>query len=149
MTWEHYVFHKARQSAHHRAGKTQSLERTGRAHGRTLTSVRLRAQSAHYATRLRGANEHSDTLNLRRSDKHKREPERESAADAAIAEAHEATARRHARELRAKESLAKFNSLQKTPDRPTLIQRLAPKTNVVVGPLVPFALPMPPLKPPS
>ena len=102
------------------------------------------------------AKQQGDTLNLKRSDKHKREPERESAADAAIAEAHEATARRHARELRAKErqqivadNLAKFTSLQKTPDRPTLAQRDAPKTNVVVGPFVPFARPIPPLKPPS
>jgi hypothetical protein len=97
------------------------------------------------------AKQQGETLNLKRSDK-----ERESAADAAIAEAHEATARRHARELRAKESphivadnLAKFNSLQKTPDRPTLAQRVAPKTNVVVGPFVPFARPIPPLKPAS
>jgi hypothetical protein len=49
------------------------------------------------------AKQQGETLNLKRSDKHKREPERESAADAAIAEAHEATARRHARALRAKE----------------------------------------------
>ncbi len=97
------------------------------------------------------AKQQGDTLNLKRSDK-----ERESAADAAIAEAHEATARRHARELRAKErqqivadNLAKFTSLQKTPDRPTLAQRDAPKTDVVVGPFVPFARPIPPLKPPS
>ncbi len=90
------------------------------------------------------AKQQGETLNLQRS-----EPERESAADAAIAEAHEATARRHARELRAKESLAKFSSLQKTPDRPTLAQRVAHKTNVVVGPFVPFARPIPPLKPQS
>jgi hypothetical protein len=104
------------------------------------------------------ANEQGDTLNLQRSDKHKREPERESAADAAIAEAQEATARRHARELSVKEerrqptiagNLAKFNSLPKTPDRPTLAQRVAPKTNVVVGPFVQFARPIPPLKQPN
>ncbi len=96
------------------------------------------------------ANEHSDTLNLRRSDKHKREPERESAADAAIAEAQEATARRHARELSVKEerekrqptiagNLAKFNSLPKPPESSTLMKRLAPQTKVDVSSFVPFA----------
>jgi hypothetical protein len=40
------------------------------------------------------ANEQGETLNLKRSDKHKREPERESAADAAIAPLRRRTRRR-------------------------------------------------------
>lgn len=202
MTWEHYVFHKARQSAYHRAGngaKSEAHRARARAYAHfgalagarcklckkeetreepavTLVEIRSWGPPAQYlcltcamkegalkaassenirpSSNVPRARQQGDTLNLKRS-----EPERESAADAAIAEAHEGTARRHARELRelrAKESphiaadnLAKFNSLQKTPDRPTLAQRLAPKTNVVVGPFVPFARPIPPLKPPS
>jgi hypothetical protein len=195
------VFHKARQSAYHRAGndaKSEAHRARAWAYAHfgalagarcklcgkeepdvtlvekpavTLVEIRSWGPPAKYlcltcameegalkaassenikpSSNVPRAKQQGDTLNLKRSDKHKREPERESAADAAIAEAHEATARRHARELRAADNLAKFTSLQKTPDRPTLAQRDAPKTNVVVGPFVPFARPIPPLKPAS